>query len=99
MTLDAFEVMAKFADEHKIPVGGALMMVGEYESVFGVNVNIFESGKKAAPLVNKIFNGIDAGTIPVVSAESYFELNYKKSQELGLDVNEGLLNMADEIIQ
>lgn len=99
VTPDTFELMGKFADEHKIPVGGALIVAGEYESVFGVNVNIFNSGKQAAPLANKIFNGIDAGTIPVVSAESYFELNYKKAQELGLDVSEGLLNMADEIIQ
>ena len=99
VTPDTFELMSKFADEHKIPVGGALIVAGEYESVFGVNVNIFDSGKQAAPLANKIFNGIDAGTIPVVSAESYFELNYKKAQELGLDVSEGLLNMADEIIQ
>ena len=33
---DTFAVLGKFADEHKIPVGGALMLVGGYESIFGL---------------------------------------------------------------
>jgi putative ABC transport system substrate-binding protein len=99
VTSDAFAVMGKFAAEHKIPIGGALMVVGDYGSVFGVNVDIVNTGKQAAPLADKILKGIQAGTIPVVSAESYLQINYKVAQELGLTVPEGLLSLADEIIR
>ena len=99
VTPDAFEVMCKFAAEHKIPIAGALMIVGGCESVFGVHVNNFNVGRQAAPLADKILRGIPAGTIPVVSAEPYFQLDYKAAQELGMNVSEGLLSRADEIIR
>ena len=96
---DAFEQMGKFAYEHKLPIGGALITVGDYRSVFGVNVNSVAVGRQTAPLVDKVLKGIPAGTIPVVSAESYFQLDYRAAQELGLKVPEGLLNRANEIVR
>jgi putative ABC transport system substrate-binding protein len=99
VTSDAFAVMGKFAAEHRLPIGGALMLVEGYGSVFGVNVDIVTTGKQAAVLADKILRGTPAGTIPVVSAESFFEINYKASQELGLSVSEGLLSRADKIIR
>ena len=98
VTPDAFVVMGEFAAKYNVPIGGALISVGEYGSIFGVNVDIVNLGKQAATLANKIFKGTPAGTIPVVSAESYFQINYTAAQDLGLNVNEGLLSMADEII-
>jgi putative ABC transport system substrate-binding protein len=99
VTPDAFALMAKFAAEHKIPIGGAFMVVGDYESVFGVHIHNFNVGKQAAPLADKVLKGTPVGTIPVVSAESYFQINYKASKKLSLEVSEGLLSRADEIIQ
>lgn len=99
VTLDAFEVMGKFAFEHKIPIGGALMTVGDYGSIFGVNVDSHRSGQQAAPVADKILKGTPAGTIPVVSAESFLQINYTVAQQLGVEVPEGLLGMADEVIR
>ena len=99
VTPDAFAVMGKFAAEHKIPIGGALMAVGGYESVFGVNTDISECGKQAAPLADRILKGTPVGTVPVVSAESYFELNYRAALELGLTVSEGMVSRADKVIR
>jgi putative ABC transport system substrate-binding protein len=99
VTPDAFAVMGKFAAEHKLPIGGALMSAGGYDSIFGVNVQNVAVGKQAAPLIDKIFKGTPAGTIPVVSAENYFQFNYKAAQALGLKVPEGLLGQANEIIR
>ncbi|MDD5064080.1 MAG: ABC transporter substrate-binding protein [Phycisphaerae bacterium] len=99
VTADAFAVMGKFAAEHKVPIGGALMLVGDYGSVFGVNVNTVNMGKQTAILADKILKGTPASTIPVVSAEGFFQFNYKAAQELGLTVPEGLLSKADEIIR
>jgi putative ABC transport system substrate-binding protein len=99
VTPDAFAVMGKFASEHKLPIGGALMSAGGYDSIFGVNVQNVAVGKQAAPLLDKIFKGTPAGTIPVVSAENYFQINYKVAQALGIKVSEGLLGQANEIIR
>jgi putative ABC transport system substrate-binding protein len=99
VTPDAFAVMAKFAAQHKIPIGGALMESEGYGSVFGVNIDITKTGRQAAPLADKIFRGTSAGTIPVVSSENYLQINYKVAQELGLTVSDGLLGQAAEIIR
>ncbi len=99
VTPDAFEVMAKFAAEYKLPIGGALMAVGDYGSIFGINVDVHKTGQQAAVLADKILKGTPTGTIPVVSSESYFEINYKVAQELGVTVPEGMLGRADNIIR
>ncbi|HEY4689391.1 MAG TPA: ABC transporter substrate-binding protein [Anaerolineae bacterium] len=96
---DAFAVMVKFAYEHKLPIGGSLASAGDYGNVFGVDVNDVAAGEQAALLADKIFKGIPAGTIPVVSADNYLRINYKVAQELGLTVPEGLLSQAQEIIR
>ena len=75
------------------------MSVEGYESVFGVHVNHINIGKQAAPIADKILKGTPASTIPVVSAEPYFQLNYKAAKKLELMVSEGLLSRADEIIR
>ncbi len=96
---DSFKVMAKFADEHKIPFGGNFMPLGGYESVFGLIPQSVPQGKRAAFLADKILKGTPPGTIPVISAENYLTINYKATQKLGLNVPEGLLAKADKIIR
>ncbi len=99
VTPDAFAVMAKFAAAHKLPVGGAIMSANGFESLFGASTDSLAVGKQAAPLADKILRGIPAGTIPVASAETYFQLNYKAAQAQGITVPEGLLSQANEVIR
>lgn len=99
VTPDNFVVIGRFADEHKIPVGGAFMSVEGHDAIFGVNVVPFDAGKLAAPLADKILKGTPAGTIPVVSADSFVQINYKAAQTLGLTVPASLLAQADEVIR
>ena len=99
VTPDPFLVMARFAVEHLIPIGGALMEVEGYSSLFDVGIDHFKTGEQAASLADKILKGTPAGTIPVVSSESYLKLNYRLAQELGLTVPEGLLAQAVEVIR
>ena len=75
------------------------MQVDEYGSIFGIHVDPRKTGEQAAILADKILKGTPAGTIPVVSSESYLEINYKAAQELGITIPEGLLNRADKIIR
>jgi putative ABC transport system substrate-binding protein len=99
VTAEPFEVAAKFAYEHKIPIAGAYFSTGKYTSLFGVNVDFAKSGKQAAPLADKILKGTPAGTIPVVSNEYFIQINYKVAQEFGFTIPEGILKQANEIIR
>ena len=94
-----FTIIAEFAAKHHAPVGGVLLSVGHYHSIFGVNVMMRDAGRQAAVLADKILSGIPAGTIPVVSAENYIEINYLETQRLGLKVSEGLLSIAQRIVR
>ena len=99
VTPPTFMVLAKFAANKKIPLGGAYMPIPGYEPIFGLTPQAIPQGKQAAFLADKVLKGTPAGTIPVVSAESYFQINYKSAEKLGLKVNEGLLGRANEIIK
>jgi putative tryptophan/tyrosine transport system substrate-binding protein len=96
------DVFGKFADDHKIPVGGALLLKKDgfsHETLFGVDADAFSEGKQAATLADKIFKGTPAGTIPVESAEMFFRINYKLATEMGITLSEGLLSTANEIVR
>ena len=94
-----FPRIGKFASEHRIPIGGVLYSLEGYSTVFGVATDNIAVGRLAARQAHKVLKGISVGTIPVVSAESYFQLNYRVAQDLGLNVPEGLLRQADEILR
>ncbi|HEY8345082.1 MAG TPA: ABC transporter substrate binding protein, partial [Bacillota bacterium] len=96
---DAFAVISSFAEKRRIPIGGAIMTHGNYGSVFGVNTDLMASGGQAAFLADKVLKGANPGTLPVLSAEIFIELNYKIIQELGLNISEGLLSQAHKIIR
>jgi putative tryptophan/tyrosine transport system substrate-binding protein len=96
---DVFMVTAKFAYEHNVPLGGLYYSSDGYSSIFGVNVDLFESGRLAAPLADKALKGTPAGTIPAVSPENFIQIDYKTAQEFGLTVPDGLLKQANEIIR
>ena len=94
-----YSVIGKFSYEHEIPIGGALMSTDGYESIFGLLPDAEVTGEQSALLADKIFKGSLAGTIPVVTAESSFKINYKAALNLGATIPEGLLKQADEVIQ
>lgn len=94
-----FPKIGKFAAEHNIPIGGVHFSMEGYSTLYGVATDNIAVGKLAAQQADKVLKGTPAGTIPVLSAESYFQLNYKVTTEQGFDVPEGLLNQANEIIR
>jgi putative ABC transport system substrate-binding protein len=99
VTNEPFLELARFADEYKIPLGGALMIVDGYSSLFDIGINHYKTGEQAAPLADKVLKGTPAGTIMVVSSETFLKFNLSLAQELGLEVSEGILERAEEIIR
>jgi putative ABC transport system substrate-binding protein len=96
---DGFGAIAKFAKEHKVPIGGGADCTADLGAMFSFVPDVFEIGTLAATLTDKILKGTPAGTIMVVTARDRLRLNYKVIQELGLTAPEGLLSMADEVIR
>jgi putative ABC transport system substrate-binding protein len=96
---DGFAVINEFATAHKLAEGGSLNYNADIGAVFSYIPQNADMGKLAAPLADKILKGTPAGTIPVVTPEAYLRINYKLAQELGLNVSEGLLARANEIIR
>ncbi|MBN2085800.1 MAG: ABC transporter substrate-binding protein [Anaerolineales bacterium] len=94
-----FEAIAKFAYEHKIPMGGAMMVSGGYSSIYGIIADATSSGEEAAIIADKILKGTNPGTIPVVSAESFFQVNYTAALALGVTIPETLLAQANEVMR
>lgn len=99
VTAAFFDIFAKFAANKKIPLGGALYVSGGYGTLYGVNINIEKSGEQSAKIAAKILDGTIAGTIPVVSANKYIEIDYKRATEQGYTIPDSLIKQADMIIR
>jgi putative tryptophan/tyrosine transport system substrate-binding protein len=98
-TPDGFKAIIDFANEHKVPLGGGAPFTVDQGAIFTFHPDFYETGMLAATLIDKIFQGTPAGTIPVATPESHVLINYRAIQELGLPVSEGLLSMAKKIIR
>ncbi len=95
-----YSVLGKFSYEHKVPIGGALMDAGgDYPTIFGLLPDSKTTGEQSALIADKIFKGTSAGTIPVYTSESFFQINLKAAQQLGVTVPGGLLKQADQLIK
>jgi putative ABC transport system substrate-binding protein len=95
-----WEVVSRFAAKHRLLLAGPSADEALHQgAVFTYGVDLFEQGRLAAPLADKILKGASPGSIPIVTPEAYLRLNVKLAHELGLNVPEGLLKQADRIIR
>ena len=92
-------VIRTFAAEHQIPICGSFLYTVKQGALFGNANDLFIVGELTAPLVKKVLNGMQAGSIPVVTPVQQLIINYKVAQEMELTVPESLLNMATQIIR
>jgi putative ABC transport system substrate-binding protein len=95
----SWEAIQKFAQEHQLPIVAQSGKQVKEGALFGYNDNSFETGQVAAPLADKILRGADPATVPVAFGEPQLLINYQVAQTLGLDIEEGLLAQAAEIIR
>ncbi|OGG11479.1 hypothetical protein A2Z00_02955 [Candidatus Gottesmanbacteria bacterium RBG_13_45_10] len=96
---DAFAAIAKYTRAKKIPIGGSSVATADFATLFAVTVDSVEIGKLAAHLADKIFRGISAGTIPVVSPETFLIVNNKTATELGITLSNNILSKANKVIR
>lgn len=96
---DSFPILSAFAEEHQLPIGGNVFFAEGYNSMFGVDIDFATIPTDVAPLIDKILQGVPAGTIPVVSSESYFTLHKVQLDNMGIEIPEELLIMADVVLR
>ena len=97
-TPETIAVINAFGEKYQVLIGGIVSPeIDGYRSLFGINVNIKQAGSSAAPLADKIFQGFDPQTIPVVSSDPYIEIDYKMIQQLGIQVPDTVLATADQV--
>ncbi|MBN2203253.1 MAG: hypothetical protein JW700_03655 [Candidatus Aenigmarchaeota archaeon] len=88
-----------FSKKYNIP---AIGRVSENESLSGVltyGSDTQEYSELAAPIIDKILNGIPAGKIPVVTPTIYLSINYNVAENLGLNISDGILSQAKTLIR
>jgi putative ABC transport system substrate-binding protein len=98
VTPEVTNAVYKFADEHKLPISSFMVLNEAYGPIIGFHPANTKMGSLAAIQADKILQGTPAGTLPVITADNDLRINYKVIKELGLDVPEGLLGRADEIV-
>jgi putative tryptophan/tyrosine transport system substrate-binding protein len=93
------EIITKFANKYNLPVAGCMSNTVDEGAIFSFFPDSINEGVLAAGSADKVLKGTPAGTIPVITPESYLIINYKAIQKLGLSVSDGLLSRADKIIR
>jgi putative tryptophan/tyrosine transport system substrate-binding protein len=94
---EGFRILGKFSSANKLPAGGAFMSQDGFASLFGVSTDNIAVGRQAATIADKIFKGARPGTIPVVSAETFIQINMGAVRAFGLDIPVALLKQADRV--
>ncbi len=95
---EGLQMMYAFAEEQHVPLAGSFRYTVEEGALFGNANNFFKVGELAAPLADKVLQGVPAGSIPLVTPDQDLWINYTVAQKLGLTVPEGLLKQASEVI-
>jgi len=92
-------IISKKLEKYKTPIGGVFFNTSDLSTFFGVNVDNIVAGQQAAPLADKILSGTSPGSIPVVAAKIFLQVNLKIAQELGLKIDDSILSRANEVVK
>ena len=95
----SWEAILAFANEHQIPITSNTLSQVEQGALFAYLSDNIETGQQAAPLAVKILRGSNPAEIPVASAEPHLVINFNAAQELGLNLEQGILAQASQIIR
>ena len=93
------EAIIDFANQHNIPVVGHSVPQVKNGALFTYADSYPASGKNAASLADQIFNGTNAGDLPVEISDLFLTVNLKAANSLGITVPDNILGSANDIIR
>ncbi len=96
---DGWPIVANYAAEHQIPVGGSAAFEAEAGAIFSHIPDSYQTGELAAPFADKVLQEIPAGSIPILTPDSQLRVNVALANEMGLSVPDRLLSLATDIIR
>ena len=96
---NTYEAIIDFANQHNIPVVGHALPQVKYGALFTYADSYPDSGNQAASLADQIFNGTNAGDLPVQISDLFLSVNLKAANNLGIKVPDVILESAKQIIR
>jgi putative ABC transport system substrate-binding protein len=99
-TLAHRDLIVRLAGQYRVPVVYPFREFAKSGGLLSYGVDMASQFGQAAPYVDRILKGAKPGDLPV-QAPTKFELivNLKTAKALGLDVPDGVLTIADEVIE
>ncbi len=95
---ESWNTIKEFGQKHKLPISANVYEQIVDGALFHLGNDYIEVGEKAASLADSILKGTPPSELPVLSPEEYLRVNMVTAKALGLNVPEGLLKQAVEII-
>lgn len=95
---EASQLLMEISTSHRIgiTVGMAFPIQGY---LMGYGLDVDDTAKQAAHIVDRILRGANPGDLPVQTAENYLLVNLEAAEMIGLDIPIGILRQADVIIR
>lgn len=97
---EGWALVHAFASNNELLVAGSTPYMARTGAILSYDPDSFEMGELAAPIADKVLkNGMNPGIIPIVTPELHLVVNVSIAEELGLNIPDGILKMASQIIK
>jgi putative ABC transport system substrate-binding protein len=98
--MSAFESVAKVGMDADIPVFGGDTSVVERGAVAAAGFNYYDIGRQTGKIIARVFEGEDAGSIPVQFVDkTLLHVNLKAAKEMGVTLPESFVDKAEKVIR
>lgn len=87
------------AEERKLPMSASSQAHVDAGVLCSYSYSPYEAGRQAARLVDQILHGVDAGTLPVETAEPLFSINLVAANAIELEIPDDVLGQANIIVR
>lgn len=86
------------AVRNRLPIGSGTSQVdGGVLVTYGQDT--FRTGKLAAVLAQKIFQGVSPARLPIETTDFFLAINLKTANAIGIDISDDILHVADTIVR
>jgi len=89
--------LSKAAIKRRVPLVAGLLL--DKDVLLTFSGDFYEAGKKLARMTQKILNGTKPSDIPVETMDTILIVNLKTAEKIGIEIPNGILAQASEVIR